>query len=60
MAEVILSRYDLFMNLNIKTHITTNLSASEIEKYYTERVRSRLRQMMNVLFVPADRKDKRK
>ncbi len=60
MAEIILSRYDLFMNLNIKTHITTNLSASEIEKYYTERVRSRLRQMMNVLSVPADRKDKRK
>ena len=59
MAEIILSRYDLFMNLNIKTHITTNLSASEIEKYYTERVRSRLRQMMNVLAVPASRKDKR-
>ncbi|WP_291074775.1 ATPase [Empedobacter sp. UBA5987] len=59
MAEIILSRYDLFMNLDIKTHITTNLSASEIEKYYTERVRSRLRQMMNVLSVPADRKDKR-
>lgn len=59
MAEVILSRYDLYMNLDIKTHITTNLSASEIEKYYTERVRSRLRQMMNVLSIPADRKDKR-
>ncbi|MFV0177946.1 hypothetical protein OBK27_13560 [Empedobacter falsenii] len=59
MAEIILSRYDLFMNLNIKTHITTNLSASEIEKYYTERVRSRLRQMMNFLAVPIQWKDKR-
>ncbi|MBF0596402.1 hypothetical protein [Faecalibacter rhinopitheci] len=47
------------MNLDIKTHITTNLSASEIEKYYTERVRSRLRQMINVLSVTAERKDKR-
>ena len=59
MAEIILSRYDLFINFNTRTHITTNLSASEIEKYYSERVRSRLRQMMNVLSVPADRKDKR-
>ena len=59
MAEVILSRYDLFITHDIKTHITTNLSASEIEKYYTERVRSRLRQMVNVLAIPPDRKDKR-
>lgn len=59
MAEIILSRYDLFINFNTKTHITTNLSASEIEKYYTERVRSRLRQMMNFLAVPNQWKDKR-
>ena len=59
MAEIILSRYDLFINFNTKTHITTNLSASEIEKYYSERVRSRLRQMMNFLAVPNQWKDKR-
>ena len=59
MQEILLSRYDLFMDYGYKTHLTTNLSASEIEKYYTERVRSRLRKMMNVLAIPPDRKDKR-
>lgn len=59
MTEVILSRYDLYISHGIKTYITTNLSAPEIEKFYTKRVRSRLREMMNVLSVPADRRDKR-
>lgn len=42
MAEVILSRYDLFVSRKIQTHITSNLSASEIESAYGNRVRSRL------------------
>ena len=29
MAEILLSRYDIFINKRIPTHITTNLSASE-------------------------------
>jgi len=59
MSEIILSRYELFITHGIKTHITTNLSASEIGQFYTERNRSRLREMMNVLPVPAQWKDKR-
>lgn len=31
MAEILLSRYDLFVNRKLITHLTTNLSASEIE-----------------------------
>ena len=31
MAEIILSRYDLYISRQLQTHITTNLSASEIE-----------------------------
>ena len=31
MAEIILSRYDLFISRKVITHITNNLSASEIE-----------------------------
>lgn len=31
------------------THITTNLSASELEAFYGNRVRSRLREMFNLL-----------
>jgi energy-coupling factor transporter ATP-binding protein EcfA2 len=45
MAEILLSRYDLFISKKLQTHITTNLSATEIEKHYGNRVRSRLREM---------------
>ena len=49
MAEILLSRYDLFIS-KTKTHITTNLSATEIEKKnYGNRVRSRLREMVNLI-----------
>jgi DNA replication protein DnaC len=40
MAEVLLSRYDIFISKRIPTHITTNLSASEIEQHYGIRVRT--------------------
>jgi hypothetical protein len=47
MAEILLSRYDLFISKKIQTHITTNLSASEIEAQYGNRVRSRMRELFN-------------
>ena len=59
MAEVILSRYDLFVNRKLITHLTTNLSASEIEKVYGNRVRSRLREMMNLVSFGRTVRDKR-
>ena len=59
MAEVILSRYDIFINKKIATHLTTNLSAAEIEQYYGIRVRSRLRAMMNLIAFDKNTKDKR-
>lgn len=59
MAEVLLSRYDLFISKKIPTHLTTNLSASEIEKYYGTRVRSRLRSMVNLVAYKSETKDKR-
>lgn len=49
LAEILLSRYDVFISKKIQTHITTNLSASEIEAFYGNRVRSRLRQMFNLI-----------
>jgi energy-coupling factor transporter ATP-binding protein EcfA2 len=49
MAEILLSRYDLFISKKLLTHITTNLSATEIEKHYGNRVRSRLREMVNLI-----------
>ena len=59
MAEILLSRYDIFISKNIKTHITTNLSASEIEKIYGNRVRSRLRSMCNLIAFDKSTLDKR-
>jgi hypothetical protein len=49
MAEILLSRYDLFVSQKIMTHITTNLTASEIENLYGNRVRSRLRKCSNLI-----------
>jgi DNA replication protein DnaC len=49
MAEILLSRYDIFTTKKNQTHITTNLSASEIENAYGNRVRSRLREMINLI-----------
>jgi DNA replication protein DnaC len=59
MAEIILSRYDLFISKKLQTHITTNLSASEIEKNYGNRVRSRLREIVNLIAFEKTVLDKR-
>lgn len=59
MAEVMLSRYDLFISSKLVTHLTTNLSASEIENTYGNRVRSRFRQMFNLIAFNSATKDKR-
>ncbi len=60
MAEVLLSRYDLFVSRNLVTHLTTNLSASEIEAAYGNRVRSRMRELFNLIAFDKTTKDKRK
>ncbi|MBL7909802.1 MAG: cell division protein ZapE [Bacteroidia bacterium] len=60
MAEVLLSRYDLFVSRKLLTHLTTNLSASEIEEQYGNRVRSRLREMFNLIAFDKTTRDKRK
>lgn len=59
MAEIVLSRYDIFISKKIPTHITSNLSASEIETHYGLRVRSRLREMVNLISYDKNTKDKR-
>jgi DNA replication protein DnaC len=59
MAEILLTRYDNFINNKTITHITTNLSASELEKYYGDRVRSRMRQMFNLIAFDKNSPDKR-
>jgi DNA replication protein DnaC len=59
MAEIIISRYEDFISNKSITHITTNLSASEIENLYGNRLRSRMRSMFNLITFPTNSKDKR-
>ncbi|SHE99969.1 hypothetical protein SAMN03080594_102292 [Arenibacter palladensis] len=59
MGEILLSRYELLLNHNIHTHATTNLNAQELEERYGPRVRSRMRQLFNLIAFKEDSKDKR-
>lgn len=60
MAEILLTRYDLFTTRHLVTHLTTNLNATDIETTYGNRVRSRLREMFNLIAFDTTSKDKRK
>ncbi|MEX0314043.1 MAG: ATPase [Allomuricauda sp.] len=60
MGEILLSRYDLFLERKIKTHATTNLNAQELEERYGNRVRSRMRQLFNLVAFDKKSLDKRK
>mgnify|MGYP003624229412 FL=1 len=59
MGEILLSRYDLFLQRKIRTHATTNLNAQELEERYGIRVRSRMRQLFNLIAFDKDSMDKR-
>lgn len=60
-GEILLSRYDLYLDprKKIKTHATTNLNAEELEERYGNRVRSRMRQMFNLISFNESCMDKR-
>jgi DNA replication protein DnaC len=60
MAEILLSRYDLFISQKMITHITTNLNSEEIDGMYGPRVRSRMREMFNLFSFDNTTKDRRK
>ncbi|WP_300439129.1 ATPase [Christiangramia sp.] len=59
-GEIMLSRYELFLEHKVKTHVTTNLNAEELEEKYGSRVRSRMRQLFNLVAFEPDSIDKRK
>ncbi|WP_034887638.1 ATPase [Gillisia sp. Hel_I_29] len=62
MGEVLLSRYDLYVQskYKIKTHATTNLNAEELEERYGNRVRSRMRELFNLIAFDRESADKRR
>tara|TARA_R110002020_G_scaffold97708_2_gene233152 strand:+ start:1412 stop:2113 length:702 start_codon:yes stop_codon:yes gene_type:complete len=73
MGEILLSRYEVFQWSSARdtagrnkktgrlpiTHATTNLNASELETFYGNRVRSRMRSMFNLLAFDTNAADKR-
>ena len=69
MGEIILSRYELICHPDpacgrrsrrVFTHATTNLNAHELEERYGNRVRSRMREMFNLIAFDRNTRDKRK
>ena len=60
MAEILLDRYEQFVQRGMVTHLTTNLNAQEIERLYGDRVRSRLREMFNLICFPPEAPDRRR
>jgi len=56
-AEILLNRYSLFTTRGMITHATTNLNPDELENLYGNRVRSRMREMFNL--ISFNSKDKR-
>lgn len=58
MEQVILSAYDR-VETRGRIHLTTNLTASEIEAKYGSRVRSRMREMFNIVSFPSNAVDRR-
>jgi hypothetical protein len=60
MADILFHRYDLFMETHMLTYLTTNMDGEELEKHYGIRLRSRLRQMCNLIAFSPDSKDKRR
>ncbi len=60
MEEILISRGDLARPRQMLTHVITNLDAPTLEKRYGRQVRSRMREMFNLISFSPDSPDKRK
>lgn len=60
MGEILLSRHELYQKYRIKSHATTNLNAQELEERYGNRVRSRMRELFNLVGFEKGIRDKRR
>jgi len=58
-GEILLSRHELFLESGLRTHATTNLNAKELEERYGKRVRSRMRELFNLVAFEQNAQDKR-
>ncbi len=59
LGEILLNRYELFVSHGVITYATTNLNANELEDWYGNRVRSRMRQLFNLMAFSKESIDKR-
>ncbi|MHA7831280.1 MAG: ATPase [Flagellimonas sp.] len=59
LGEILLSRHELFLESGLRTHATTNLNAEELEERYGKRVRSRMRELFNLVAFNQNAQDKR-
>lgn len=59
MGEILMSRYELFNSQGMVSYLTTNLGAADIENLYGTRVRSRMREMFNLISYRPETTDKR-
>lgn len=60
MLEILYTRYDYFISHKMITHVTTNLNGEELEAMYGLRMRSRMREMFNLISFEQGTADKRK
>ena len=59
LVEILISRHELYLKSKKITFGTTNLNAEEIEERYGSRVRSRIRQLFNLVAFDKNCRDKR-
>lgn len=59
MKQILLGRYELFVKYGMITHVTSNLSAADLEMRYGAEVRSRFREMFNRIVFDKNALDKR-
>jgi len=60
MEDVLMSRYQNYELRGPMTHLTLNIIPDEIEERYGARLRSRMREMFNIIPFPEDAPDRRK
>jgi len=59
-GQILLIRYSLMHSHGMITHVMTRMNAAELEAFYGEDIRSRMREMFNQIAFQPDSKDKRR
>ncbi len=60
MAQILFTRYNLMHSHGMITHVITRLNAAELGTIYGDHLRSRMREMFNLIAFQPDSRDKRK